>query len=139
VYVHGLAKFLQRQGHDVQVLAAVPEEALNDCELVYQDEFLRAGRYEHDGVTVTGCVNHPTGEETYSRFNPRWKTSWLHFFEKTWQGEPLDLLHMHANTALVSSAFIETCRSPARKGRCSVSTKKPATFHPIRQTVLPAC
>ena len=73
VYVQGLAKRLIADGYKVKILASVPEVGLKDCDLVYNDEYLQIGIYEHKGVEVIGCVLDPSREEIYSRYNPNWE------------------------------------------------------------------
>jgi glycosyltransferase involved in cell wall biosynthesis len=111
VYVKGLAKYLQEKGYEVTVLASIPEEGFEHAQVIYQDEFLKAGTYRHEGVEVVGCSMPVTTKENYSRYNPRWKSTWFRFFEKYFDGKPAPiLLHLNANTALISAALVEAAR-----------------------------
>ncbi len=111
VYVRGLAKYLTAKGNTVRILAAIPESALGDCETVYTDSYLRIGLYKFEGIEIIGCVNSLSTEEIYSRYNVEWKKSWINFFKKYWTFPPIDLLHMHANTALIGAALSEAIKS----------------------------
>ncbi|MCB9338341.1 MAG: glycosyltransferase family 4 protein [Lewinellaceae bacterium] len=111
VYVRGLVRYLHKQGIQATVLAAIPPEALKDCEVVFEDEFLKIGLYEYEQTTIIGCVLNPTTDEIYGRYNPRWKASWTAFFRQFQQGkEAFDLLHMNANTPLISPVLSEALR-----------------------------
>ncbi len=77
IYVHGLAKFLQKEGFEVLVVAAVSETALENNTPVYEDEFMQVILYDYEGIKVAGCINHVSKTEIYSRYNPTWKMSWL--------------------------------------------------------------
>ena len=77
VYVRGLAKRLVAEGYNVRVLAGMPKEALENCQIIHKDDYLQIGIYEHEGIEIIGCVLDPTTEEIYSRYNLNWKKSWL--------------------------------------------------------------
>ncbi len=108
VYVRGLVRHLQKQGIQATILAAIPAEAIEDCEVVFEDKYLKIGLYEYESTPVIGCVLNPTTDEIYSRYNPAWKAAWLAFFKKYQQENgPFDLLHLNANTPLISAALAE--------------------------------
>ena len=111
VYVRGLVRHLQSRGHRATVLAAVTEEVLKDTGVFFEDRFLKIGLYEYENTPVIGCVIHPTTDEIYSRHHEGWQASWAAFFEKYQTGRPgFDLLHLHANTPLVSAALAGAAR-----------------------------
>ncbi len=123
VYVRGLAKRLSANGDIVRILAAIPEPALDDCKMVYADSYLKIGLYEHDGIEIIGCVNRLSTDEIYSRYNVAWEKSWVSFFNKYWTFQPIDLLHIHANTALVGAALSGAIKS------CFPKVKTLFTYH----------
>ena len=110
LYVSALAKELLRNGHEVEILAGMPEEETNQYNIFYQDEFIKAVRYEHEGIPVIGCSNKVTTDEIYSRYNPRWKKSWTSCLNKLWEKEAVNVLHLHGHTALVGAALIEAVK-----------------------------
>jgi glycosyltransferase involved in cell wall biosynthesis len=111
VYVRGLVRHLQKQGFQATVLAAIPAAAMKDCEVLFEDQHLTIGLYEHENTPVIGCVLNPTTDEIYSRYNPAWKAAWTAFFKKfQLQNGNFDLLHLNANTPLVSSALAEAMK-----------------------------
>ncbi|HFA51389.1 MAG TPA: glycosyltransferase [Bacteroidetes bacterium] len=111
VYVFGLAKYLQNKGHHVTILAAMPEKGFSGCPVVYEDNNIKIGQYEHEGLTVLGAHLPVTTAEVYSRYNPAWEASWLQFFEQyTEGGNNFDLLHLHAFTPLIGSALVDALK-----------------------------
>lgn len=57
VYVSGLADFLQRQGHEVTVIAGMPQQAFTDYPVFYEDAELRTVNYHFNNVRVIGIIN----------------------------------------------------------------------------------
>lgn len=110
LYVSALAKELLQNGHEVEILAGMPERETNQYNIFYQDEFLKVVRYNHEGIPVIGCSNHVTTDEIYSRHNPNWEKSWASFLNKLWEKETINVLHLHGHTALVGAALINAIK-----------------------------
>jgi glycosyltransferase involved in cell wall biosynthesis len=111
-YVHWLARFLQRSGHRVIVIAGVTEAQLKDASLIYEDGHLRAGTYTFEGVQVIACSNQPTTAEIYSRYHADWQLSWANLLSACWKGqqETARLLHLHAVSPLINASLAEGAR-----------------------------
>lgn len=114
VYVRGLVRHLQAQGHRATVLAAIPAGTGDETGVFFEDKHLKISLYEYENTPVIGCAVHPTTDEIYSRHNPAWAASWSAFFKKyraEVPGSDFDLLHLHASTPLVSAALAGTVKS----------------------------
>lgn len=110
LYVSALAKELLKNGYEVEIIAGMPEEKTNRYNIFYQDEFLKAVRYHHEGIPVIGCSNRVTTDEIYSRYNPHWQRSWAACLNKLWEKESIDVLHLHGHTALVGAPLINAVK-----------------------------
>jgi glycosyltransferase involved in cell wall biosynthesis len=111
-YVHWLARFLQKSGHQVLVIAGVTEAQLKETSLFFEDEHLQAGTYTFEGIPVVACSNHPTTAEIYSRYHPAWQQSWSNLLAACWKGqqEAAQLLHLHAVSPLINASLTEGAR-----------------------------
>lgn len=117
VYVSGLATYLQQQGNKVCVIAGMAPEAYTDHELWFENDYLKAVKYCHDGITIIGVIlKHTTTSQIYTRFKPAWIIAWAGVIQKI-TSDKWDILHMHAHTSLISVAMLDAAQqhSPAIK------------------------
>lgn len=102
----GLAKYLQGLGHEVVVYAASPLEATLKYGLLYDDDHICAAKYVWEGIEVVGIHSKfSTREEIYSKQRPELISSLVSLMQKA--GSEAQLLHIHANTLLNGTNFIE--------------------------------
>ena len=77
VYVSGLARFLKSQGHDVTIIAGMPEQTFKDHTVFYKDENLKTVIYQFDEISVIGVImKNTTTSEIYDKYRVEAVISW---------------------------------------------------------------
>jgi glycosyltransferase involved in cell wall biosynthesis len=120
IYVHGLAKYLQKLGHTVCVIAAVLPSQI-DLTKVIETKHFQAFDYCYDNVNVLGvAIKNETTNEIYSRFNKNWQADWQEIITKSsYFSSPIDLLHYNGYTSIISVAIAQVLKE---KYACKVIT-----------------
>ncbi len=106
VYVSGLAGYLFLQGHSVTVIAAAPPHAFNGNDIFFEDENLKAVKYEYGAATVVGVqMNNISISEIYAKQRKNATASWRNLLQclkqKNW-----DIVHFHAHTATINQYIL---------------------------------
>lgn len=117
MYVSGLARYLQKAGHHVSIVAGMPPEAFNDHPLFYSDEALKTILYRHEATDIIGVVlNNETTSEIYSKYRREWVSSWKNILDQ-YPITQWDILHMHSITSATGEALMEATKkySPGLK------------------------
>jgi len=123
VYVAGLADFLQRQGHEVTVIAGMPPEAFTDYPVFYEDTELRAVKYHYNNIQVIGIINkNVSTEEIYTKYRNQWTDSWLNVLKRLPQ-QHWDIIHFNAFTSAIGFGILEAVQ------KYSIRVKAIASYH----------
>lgn len=110
VYVSGLAAYLQQQGHQVTIIAAMPKRAFEEHPVFFEDSNLKAVTYSFDEVKVIGVLlKGSTTADIYSKFRKEWVQSWSTLLTSSERGK-WDVLHLHANTAAIGHSLLKAAR-----------------------------
>lgn len=92
-------------------------EAYADHELWFENDYLKAVQYCHEGITVIGVIlKHTSTSQIYTRFKPAWITAWAGVIQNI-TFDKWNILHIHAHTSLISIAMLAAAQqhSPAVK------------------------
>lgn len=103
VYVEGYANFMQEKGDTVYIITAAPSAYFTTENTIYTDDILKVCRYFHNNTMVFG-VNYQNTIDTeliYSKYHPRYNTSWEHFIRQQPELCDLTILHIHSFTATI--------------------------------------
>lgn len=112
VYVSGLVKHLQAEGHSVKLIAAVPDLAFEQYGLRWTGEQLKVCHYQYEGIEVYGVQHDLSTTDIYAKYRLEWEKDWIAFFdflqhEIEWT--PV-LMHLHGFTAVIGLSLIRAFR-----------------------------
>jgi glycosyltransferase involved in cell wall biosynthesis len=111
VYVSGLAAYLKRAGHHVQIVAATSLRAFEEHPVLFEDANLKMVSYIWEDVPVNAVMlKDNSADAIYQKHKTSWVNSWENalpnFGNIRW-----DLLHIHCNTAAVGLSLMEAVKA----------------------------
>ncbi len=107
VYVNELALFLESQGHQVNIIAAVGEDEIRKTGVLFEDSNLLVGLYKYNNLNVFAIhYFNITTSQLYSRESIEHSESWRKFIPIRKEFENLDVLHVNGFTPTIGLNLI---------------------------------
>jgi len=108
VYVAGLAGYLQEQGEEVRIVAAIPADSFPP---VFTGAQIRVAFYSHENLMVAGVwLKSESTRQIYAKYDPVHVSDWINFFRQ-FPGWLPDVFHLHGYTGIMNTALAEAIRS----------------------------
>lgn len=112
VYVYGLARYLQRKGHQVSVVIALDNVPSDDIP-IFEDDRFKVWQYYYEGTRVYRVLYPVSVKAIYSKSDNNLLKGWNKFFafvKNTFQIH-YDIFHLNGFTAIIGLSMLDAARN----------------------------
>lgn len=126
VYVEAYCTFLKEKDIEPIVICAVPEQAFEDHQTIYEDNFLIACKYLYQNITVLGLkLKHITTELIYAKYDEKLQQSYGQFIDTQAKLKDLSTLHIHSFTATIGQNLFSEIKAQNKEVKIITSYHTP--------------